>query len=72
MNKTQLLIKPMLFSTNIRFVRSGDVHERCEILIFQELKKRFLRDEKWIWRLCLNSFVSFLFQERKERENVLS
>lgn len=27
-----------------------------------------LCDEKRIWRSCLNSFVSFLFQERKERE----
>jgi hypothetical protein len=38
--------------------------------IFLAAQRRlFARKKNWIWYFALNSFVSFLFQERKEKVN---
>ena len=42
----------------------GEIVRNTIFLVAQ--RRHFERKKNWIWYFALNSFVSFLFQERKE------
>jgi hypothetical protein len=45
----------------------GEIVRNTIFLVAQ--RRPFARKKNWIWYFALNSFVSFLFQERKEKVN---
>ena len=45
----------------------GEIVRNTIFLVAQ--RRHFARKKNWIWYFALNSFVSFLFQERKEKVN---
>jgi hypothetical protein len=45
----------------------GEIVRNTIFLVAQ--RRLFARKKNWIWYVALNSFVSFLFQERKEKVN---